>query len=290
MTLADQIALRAPARRKLPNGSWAIPTPGHSIRDRGTVIHPRADGGVTVYSFNNDPRDTRLALGVDEDRLKPLSSVQKRKLAEAERVRIAAQIRRAADLWSLGDLVALDSPVRRSLRRRHISSATVALVTRAGGAIREHRDDLGRFSRLALARDLQGRGRAVQLTKLMADGGKRGDPARLTFGRLKGAYVQLLSPTGGELAICEGVEDALAFYDLHRIPAWASLGTANLSGFAPPAGVKRLYIAADNDAAGRAAAGELFERLSKRVRCTMALPPEGQDWADVLAAKHEGAP
>lgn len=290
MSLADEIARRAPARRKLANGGWAISTPGHSKLDLGTIVHPRADGGVIVNCFNGDWRDVRAALGVDDARPKPLTTAQRRKIADVERARVAAQIKRAGDLWAMGDLPPLDSPVRRYLAGRGFSAATIALVTRSGGSVREHRDDHGRISMLALATDGEGRGRAVQMTKLTANGRKRGDPVRLTFGRLRSAFVRLLAPLNGQLAICEGVEDALAFYDLHRIPAWAALGTANLCDFKPPASVERLYIAADNDAAGRAAASDLFDRLGKRVRCSMAMPPEGSDWADVLAAQKAGAP
>jgi hypothetical protein len=143
---------------------------------------------------------------------------------------------------------------------------------------------------VALARDKRGTGRAVQLTKLKADGsGKRGGQLdRITYGVLKGATVQLLPPVSGALAICEGVEDALAFYELHHIPAWAALGTSNLQQFEPPSGVKRVFIAADGDDAGKGAADRLFARLRNRVRITMALAPNEMDWADVLAAKKGG--
>lgn len=202
----------------------------------------------------------------------------------------ATQIAEVRQLWGEGASAAPGGPVRTYLAGRGLSAATIALATRAGGAIREHRDRYGRPAMLAAARNGAGAGRAVQLTKLKRDGSaKRGDSEdRITTGPMSGAAVQLLAPVDGALAICEGVETALALYQLHRIPAWATLGAANLAAFAPPAGVRRLVIAADNDAPGRKAAARLLRRLRRSVKCTTMLAPRGMDWADVLAAPLTG--
>lgn len=143
---------------------------------------------------------------------------------------------------------------------------------------------------LAIAHDTLGRIRALQLTKLKPDGsGKRGtDIDRLTFGPVKGAASRLLHPQAGALAIAEGVETALAFRALRGIPCWAAFGASNLKVFTPPPETRVLYIAADADAAGRAAAIALFDRLvrsrcSERTRLIVETPEkDGLDWLDVL--------
>jgi DNA primase len=90
------------------------------------------------------------------------------------------------------------------------------------------------------------------------------------------------------LAIAEGVETALSFYDLFRIPCWAALGTSNLQAFVPPPEVKHVFIAVDGDRSGYEAAAKLFSRLKGRVRCTLSAAPDGLDWSDVLIARRGG--
>jgi putative DNA primase/helicase len=137
---------------------------------------------------------------------------------------------------------------------------------------------------LVLAKSSAGVPRAVQLTKLRADGlGKRGDTVdRLTFGPLLGSSARLLPMQGDTLAVSEGVETALAFFQLRNVPTWATFGTANLAAFKPPPGVRRLIIAADGDAPGAEAAQTLFDRLKKQVRVIIAAAPDKLDWLDVL--------
>ncbi|HVK82083.1 MAG TPA: toprim domain-containing protein, partial [Verrucomicrobiae bacterium] len=66
-----------------------------------------------------------------------------------------------------------------------------------------------------------------------------------------------------------------------RAPAWALLSAGNLARFEPPAGVERLIIAHDNDAAGLEALEQLRARLSKRLDIVAAPPPTGfNDWND----------
>lgn len=281
-------------------GDWRgdagfIPSPGHSKRDRGTVVRDRSDGrGVVVHSFNADWRDVRDALGLSAAEARPMTAAESRKLkadlAKAKAEREKRQFARCLDLVRAGSAPEPGSPVRTYLRERGIPASAVALAVSAG-ALLEHSDERGRFSMLALAHDRAGRLRACQLTKLRADGsGKRGKACdRLTFGPYKGSACRLFKLAGDTLAVAEGVETALAFNTLRKIPTWATFGSVNLKAFDPPPGVRRLYIAADGDAPGAEAAQALFDRLRDRVRVVIAAAPDGMDWADVLASKRRGA-
>jgi putative DNA primase/helicase len=283
-------------------GEWRgdagfIPTPGHSRRDRGTVIRNRADGrGVLIYSFNADWRDVRDALGLTAEQAAPMTADARRKLqadmVKAKAEREGQQLARCTDLAQCGVRPEPGSAVWSYLTGRGIPAAFIARAVSVG-ALLEHRDEQGRVSMLALAHNRNGALRGVQMTKLRADGGgKRGtDCDRLTFGPYKGSACRLFKTPGDTLAVAEGTETALAFSVLRRVPSWSTFGTRNLEAFEPPAGVRTLIIAADGDRAdpakhcefkGLDAADALFDRLKRRLRVVIAAAPDGLDWCDVL--------
>lgn len=271
----------------------SVPGPNHSKRDASVSL---LDTGTRVLynTFSMRDSDAEVAryleahgVPVGGGKQRPLSNTERRRIADANAKHERERVAKAASRWAEGYIADIGGCGRRYFASRHLSAATIALACRGGLSVREHRDERGRLSILKLARDRNGKACAVQMTKLKSDGsGKRGDSLdRITWGVLRGAAVQVLAPADQALAVCEGLEDALAFYEIHKIPAWAALGASNLQQFEPPAGVKRLFIAADGDAAGKEAAEKLFSRLRSKLRVTFALPPDDLDWADVLAAK-----
>lgn len=283
-------------------GEWrgdhaAIPTPGHSKRDRGTILRDRADGcGVLVFSFNADWRSVRDALGLTDEQARPMTAAERRQLtgdlAKARAEREGRQLARCVDLVEQGQRPEPGSPVWRYLTEaRRIPRGLVAMAVGQGNLL-EHRDEQGRVSMLAIAHNRRGVLRGVQLTKLRADGlGKRGAAIdRLTFGPYRGAACRLFKASD-TLAVAEGTETALAFSALRKVPCWPTFGTRNLEAFEPPAGVRTIIIAADGDRAdpnrpgdfkGLDAADALFERLRKRYRVIIEAAPDGLDWCDVL--------
>jgi hypothetical protein len=290
------MSLASDLTRRL-GGEWrgrygAVPTPGHGKRDRGTTIHDRADGGVIINSFNADWRDVRDAYGLAQNEVRPMTRRERTAFAvemrRIKRDREAAQIKRAAGIVEAGCAPAPDGVVQAYLAARGLSPSIAARAV-ANGALRESRDTSGRPVMLALAHESSGEFRACQMTKLRPDGsGKRGDPARLTFGPFLGSACRLFKFAGDTLGVAEGVETAMAFAQLRNLPVWATFGTANLAAFEPPQGVRRLIIVGDGDAAGLEAGQKLFDRMRHNVRCVLAAAPDGFDWLDVL--NRGGAP
>ena len=110
-------------------------------------------------------------------------------------------------------------------------------------------------------------------------------------GTVTGAAVRLFEITDGRLGIAEGVETALAAYQLDGgIPTWAALSAHGLETFVPPPEAHCIFIYADNDLnhVGQCAAHRLAGRLHKAgLTVGGVLTPRmpGSDWLDFLNQK-----
>jgi hypothetical protein len=126
---------------------------------------------------------------------------------------------------------------------------------------------------------------------------------KLGKGPCGGGAVRLYPPTeGGTVAICEGVETALAVRMLSGLPAWSCLSAGGISGFQVPFEVTRVCIFPDGDPwklqdqhgrwlepTGMRAAREAQERLtSEGIACLIQpAPADGEDFLDTWV-RHAG--
>jgi hypothetical protein len=129
---------------------------------------------------------------------------------------------------------------------------------------------------------------AVHRTFLRPDGrGKAGLEGgdKLALGGTAGGAVRLMDGPG-PLLVAEGIETALAAWCLRgdaTARAWAALSTSGLRALRLPPQPGRLCIAADGDAPGMAAAQALAERAhASGWTVSIAAPPAGRDWNDIL--------
>ncbi len=185
------------------------------------------------------------------------------------------------------------------LRRRGITSA--ALSNTGSNALRFHprcfyhaTPDAVREAwpaLIAAVTDLDGMITGVQRTWLDPDGfdpirlGKApGETPRRALGHLLGHAVRFGRATGIEvLAAGEGIETMLSLRCvLPAIPMAASLSAGHLAALLLPAGLRRLYIARDADAAGDRAVAGLAERAIAAGIEALVLSPSLSDFNDDL--------
>jgi hypothetical protein len=137
---------------------------------------------------------------------------------------------------------------------------------------------------IARVTDLNGRTMGVHRTWLRADGGGKADlpEPRKALGELHGHGVRFGIPSV-VLAAGEGIETMLALRTvLAHLPSVAALSAAHLGALRLPDGLKRLYIACDNDRAGLDAGLALATRAISQGIAARLLVPDGKDFNDDL--------
>lgn len=129
----------------------------------------------------------------------------------------------------------------------------------------------------------------VGLHLTFIEGGKKLDRRMYAIadGALVGSAVRLHKLNGGDaIVIGEGIESALSLAKIVSLPAWAAMDAGKLEKVEIPDQIKRVVIAADNDASytGQAAAYALAKRLKASGKSVEVLIPEieGEDFNNVV--------
>jgi hypothetical protein len=133
---------------------------------------------------------------------------------------------------------------------------------------------------LAAVTDLDGAITGVLRTWLARDGSGKAPLAtpRRSMGRLFGHGVRL-GDASDVLAAGEGLETMLSLrVVLPAMPIVAALSATHLAAFVPPSGLRRLYIARDNDRAGCRAAETLGARAHAEGIEALVLTPQWDDF------------
>ncbi|HZQ01689.1 MAG TPA: toprim domain-containing protein [Reyranella sp.] len=133
---------------------------------------------------------------------------------------------------------------------------------------------------IAAVTDLHGRIAGVQRTWLARDGSGKAPLAipRRAMGQLAGNGVRFGVPTE-MMAAGEGLETMLALRQvLPALPMVAALSATHLAMLILPPGLRRLYVARDNDRAGHRAAGKLAARAMENGVEALLLTPSSDDF------------
>jgi putative DNA primase/helicase len=154
----------------------------------------------------------------------------------------------------------------------------------------EHGQVLGRFpAMVAPVLGPLGELRTVHVTYLNGSGGGGkapvNSPKKIMSAIGTGGCVRLF-PRQPCLGIAEGIETAVAVWQLFGLPTWAALSAHGLEKWEPAGPTREVIVYADNDASnvGQAAGYSLARRLSaKGITVNVAIPNEtGTDWADAI--------
>lgn len=127
---------------------------------------------------------------------------------------------------------------------------------------------------IAACQDVDGRVTGIHKTLLGGNG--QIAPVRSpkqSLGQIRGGAVRL-GPEASEVIVCEGPEDGLTIHELlPSTPVWVALGTGNMPAMKLPPGIKRVLVAGDNDASGRAAVERACEAFRTQGKHAAAIFP-----------------
>lgn len=284
----------------------SIPGPGHSRHDRSLSLRVSDDGARILFnSFAGDSaRDVFAYLGIDNaSEYKPTRQeiAAARRMRESEARKIEAEkMAFCRSVWE-GSVAISGTPAAAYLWGRGLVLDGCSDIRFHSAVARKAPWNVMQSdppppdphpAMICLARDGSGAPRGIHATYLTEEGGKAfGDRSRLMFGPMAGAALRTapIAPDGS-LAVAEGLETAGSYSILRSIPTWAAFSTAGIEGFEPPLAVRRLVIAADNDAnsAGLKAAEKLAKRLQGRCAVEIEVPRLIGDWNTVLMEGADG--
>jgi hypothetical protein len=211
----------------------------------------------------------------------------------------ALKVARALNLWAKA-APAVGTPVQLYLRGRSITvpvPATIRYLSRQGNWNdgRDYAAMIGLVERLP--EDGEGPERilipsGIHLTFLENSGTATSfrkaatESNKLSLGQLRhgGVWLTPVDQICGDLAVAEGIETALSVLQLTRLPTVATLSAAGMHTFRWPPQIQRLWIAADNDAAGMRAAKALLARaLRSGLQAAIKIPKGGiNDFNDFI--------
>ena len=114
----------------------------------------------------------------------------------------------------------------------------------------------------------------------------------VTPGATTGAAIRLAAPDNGRLGLAEGIETALACWQVSGIPTWAGVSAHGMESVRLPDDVAGVWIFGDHDTSGtgQKAAHRLAARLHGEGRQVRVLLPSrpGMDWCDALNTSEGG--
>ena len=257
-----------------------------AVRGVSKPLRPFAQSGPNVAShFRKYPPDVGGTFETPRHGLSKLSANGDRLSGKC--ARHSAKSERALALWYRAAPI-LGTPAERYLRSRGITAPLSDSLRYLDACPHP----TGRTLPAMLARVEGGDGVAVHRTYLAPGGAAKADatPTKAMLGPTRGGAVRLADGPMERLVVTEGIETGLSLLSgLLGTPAavWAALSAGGMRALRlpelPDGTTGALIVAADGDAAGRAAAHALTDRARRSGwRVAVRAAPEGQDWNDVL--------
>lgn len=275
------------------------PGPNHSRRDRSlsVLFDASAPGGFALHSHAGDDfgacRDyvrDRLGMGADYSAPseRPIRRDNVSHDPSSDRAALALRIWREARAPA-------ETPVARYLARRGLN-----LVDDATEVLRFHSSCPFAGGRtpamVALVRNVvTNQPQAIHRSALMSDGQKAeiDGKDRLALGSIRGGAVKLTPDE--EVTTClgigEGIETTLSLRRLPEFgasPVWSVLNAGGITSFPILPGIECLWIAVDNDPAGRGASELCADRWRRAGREVLLVHPtgDGADLNDIPEVRH----
>jgi hypothetical protein len=271
--------------------NWRAPCPcecGYSLS-----LADGEDGRLLAFCLGGCPFDRIMAaliefglLDDDGDDSQVSRSVTVCQRDDTQRIAHARQI------YSCG---IQDERIAVYLRRRHIRviSSVLRFAEQA-----PHRLGARLPAMLAPIVDVDGEQIGVHLTYLRRNGGGKAELTkehqRECRGAVRGGAIRLL-PFNPDLAllVSEGLETSLAASELFGLPCWSAVYAGGLCSLVLPPEVRRIVIAADNDASGVGQRNALaaYDRWTAEGRSVRIKTPcaVGDDFNDVLIKRRSDA-
>ncbi len=280
-------------------GQANIPGPGHSAADRSVSLRIGTDGRLVVNTWGRtdwrDVLDDLRERGLIEENKRPVGVGGQARTTFTEPVRDAAErLRVAKAIWAGGA-----PATARTLSWRHTQLRRIArrlpgsdVIRHATGTPLKAYDAACRSLHPALLVaicDREGAFTAVEITFLdpNARRSRRLKLSRKTVGPVTPGSAVRIDAIEDEMLVGEGFFSSLSGSERFNLPAWALLSTRNMRRFRPPAGVRRLVIAADRGKDGERSADILAgSAKALGLKVWIEYPPlPSRDWNE--AAEHK---
>lgn len=176
------------------------------------------------------------------------------------------------------------------LKKRGLDTGKMPTTLRCSSGCWEPETKKKHLAMLAIFSDPEGKALTMHRTWLTKYGAKldieKPKKTMPAMGRMTGGACRLYQYESGPIAICEGIETAIAVHELLGMPTWAALSATLLAQVVLPKATE-IYVCADNDAnfTGQKAAYILANRLKieRDIPVHVHVPAEpGTDFLDEL--------
>jgi len=180
----------------------------------------------------------------------------------------------------------LSDPVWLYLQNRGLN--TIPKNIRTTGKCWEPETQKDQIAMLALFQLPDGTAVTMHRTYLNKDGNKLQiqSPKKVlpALKPMAGGAVRLFDSLDGLIGVSEGIETAIAVFELLKVPCWAALNSSLMTAWEPTKDIKSVVVFGDNDKnyTGQKAAYVLANRLSIKGFTVEVEIPEtvGNDWLD----------